>query len=245
MTSSALPVHVGLVDKTGKIDVADLTAAAGALNEQILRDFAPVWGVVASCGYYPKPPRGTWQVQILEKLDQPDALGYHDQANKQPIAYVELTDDWTVTASHELLEMLADPSGNRMHSAHPVVGLSHAQLEQMGVKSTTSIGYLLEACDPCEATSYEIGGVSVSDFLLPDYYLTRPKLHAAYSHAAGVTKPRQVADGGYVSFAVGEHWWQVFNQDGENSLQDLGEDTSEFASLREFTDHHARAYRAK
>jgi hypothetical protein len=39
-------------------------------------------------------------------------------------------------------------------------------------------------------------------------------------------------------------WWQVFNQGGQLSVQNLGSDTTGFASLREFTDHHARLYRA-
>jgi hypothetical protein len=39
--TSALPVHVALVDETSSISADELAHVAGALNEQVLRDFAP------------------------------------------------------------------------------------------------------------------------------------------------------------------------------------------------------------
>jgi hypothetical protein len=59
--------------------------------------------------------------------------------------------------------------------------------------------------------------------------------------------PREVADGGYVSFEVPQtgHWWQVFNRSDRLSVQDLGRfDKARFGGLREFTDHYARVARA-
>jgi hypothetical protein len=67
-----------------------------------------------------------------------------------------------------------------------------------------------------------------------------------YSHAGGVTQPRQVAEGGYVSFARHDgEWFQVFNSHGRLVLRDIGRfDRQKFGSIREFTDHHARQARS-
>src|SRR5947209_8125733 len=117
MSTAAIPVHVALVDDTGKIKQSELATMAAAMSEQIQHDFAPVWHVRASVGAHTSPPPGTWAVHIKEKLGQRGALGYHTDNHHQPVSFVELTPDWTVTVSHEVLEMLADPWGSRLHSA--------------------------------------------------------------------------------------------------------------------------------
>lgn len=244
MSLGALPVHVALVDETNTIGAQALAVVAGALNEQVARDFAPVWHVRATVGAYPKAPPNTWAIVIRERLDEPGALGYHTDAQNQPISYVMLTPDWSVTCSHELLEMLADPWGNRMHGGRLPAGLE-AKHADFGLRHDTShVSYLLEACDPPEAVSYDIGGVAVSDFLLPGWYHANPDTHTAYSFAGGCRQPREVAPGGYVSWCVGDHWWQAFASHGALRVRDLGVfSRAEFGSVRAFTDHHARVFR--
>lgn len=245
--SSAIPVHVALVDDTGKIPQAELAAAAGALNEQIQADFAPIWHVRATVGVYAQAPPNTWAVLVQDKLDEPGALGYHTDENHVPISYVQAGADWTVTASHEVLEMLADPWGNRMHRARVPAGLED-KWRDMGLAHEHSyVHYLLEVCDPPEAASYEVGGVALSDFLLPGWYRSNPLMAPAYSHLGTCLYPREVARGGYVSFAVGNHWFQAFNWDGAGpELSDLGTfDASAFPTIREWTDQNAREAAAK
>jgi hypothetical protein len=245
--TSALPAHVALVDETSSIGADELAHVAGALNEQVLRDFAPVWKVRASVGAYPQAPANTWAIRIRRSLDEPGALGYHTDAANQPVSYVMLTSDWSVTCSHELLEMLADPFGNRMHGGRLPAGIEDRHAD-FGLKHPTShVSYLLEVADPPEATAYEVGDVQVSDFLTPAWYHATPQSFAYYSHAGGCRKPRQVAPGGYVSFVCPDnHWRQVFaDRNGALSVQDLGQfDKARFSSLREFTDFSARAHRA-
>lgn len=243
--STAIPVHVALVDESGEVDMPTLQECAGALNEQIQADFAPIWNVKATVGAYTTAPLATWAVIIQAQLDQPGALGYHTDANNQPISYVEATSDWTVTASHETLEMLADPFGNRMHTAILPFGLE-LDFAQFGLANASSrVHYLLEVGDPCEATSYAVGGVPMSDFLLPYWYRSSTVGCEHYSHAGGCKMPREVADGGYVSFANSNgEWFQVFNEGGQLQIQDLGHfDNSAFGSIREFVDSKAREYR--
>ena len=76
----------------------------------------PIWGVDADLVFVPlgeKPPKGDWWVVILDDSDEGGALGYHDVTDEGlPLGKVFAGTDilygisWTVTASHEILEML-------------------------------------------------------------------------------------------------------------------------------------------
>jgi hypothetical protein len=243
-----MPVHIALIDQTGEIPTAELFAAAGALSEQIQADFVPVWKVAASVGVHDVVATGTWQIVIQAQLDDPGALGYHTDDNNQPISYVELTNSWTTTVSHESLEMLADPWGNRIHSARLPAGLEEQFAEFKLANDTSLVKYLLEVCDPCEERSYDVGGVPLSDFILPAWYSAMPVNGLlAYSHAEDCLAPRTVPSGGYVSFSNHDgEWFQVFNVgNGSLQVQDIGRfDRAQFGSLREFADANARHYKA-
>ncbi len=237
------PAHVALIDETGQVSSGDLARYAAALNEQVQSDFGPIWNARAIVAVATFKPVHSWAVRIKTQLDQPGALGYHTDELNQPDAYVELTDTVSVTLSHELLEMLADAWGNRMRQAGLPNGLDPSQV---GLTANDLVAYLLEVGDPCESTSYNVLGVPMSDFILPTWYRSFISLGAEYSHAGGCTKPRQVADGGYVSFARQDGtWFQVFNQGGSLQVSDLGKfSQGEGAcSLREWVDTKAREYR--
>ena len=238
MSTAAIPVHVALVDSTGSVPAPDLAEVAGALNEQVQADFAPSWHVRASVGAYPTAPPGTWRIELVHSTGQPGALGFHADANHQPFAKVAIdVGEWTVTASHELLEMLGDPWGNRLHGARALPGWQG---------TSPRVRYLVELCDPCEAITYQVGGVEVSDFLIPAFYRSSTRATAGYSHTGGLTEPLQLADGGYISFIdpADGHVWQRFVRDGQVSdrdwgVQDLGRDM-----LRQRSDQLAAEFRA-
>src|ERR1700761_8725772 len=167
MSTAAIPVHVALVDTTETITAAELAEVAGALNEQVQADIAPAWKIAATVGAYPQPPQGTWRIELHETIEVEGAAGFHADDRGQPYAKVALSDgDWTVTASHELLEMLIDPFGSRLHTAPAMSG---------GKGGSPRVKYLMEAGDPCEEIHYEVGGVSMSDFVLPSFYRSTPR----------------------------------------------------------------------
>lgn len=242
-----IPMRIALVDLTGEIDLQPI---AGPLQEYLQNDVVSEWPEVAhvSVGAYSvsSVPPGCWSVQVQRKLDDPNALGYHTDKSNQPIAYVELTSDTGVTIAHETIEMGIDPWGNRLHAADLPAGLE-SSFAEFGLKTEHSyVRYLLEACDPCEATSYTVGGQKFSDWLRKSWYRTNPIGGQVTSFAGGCTAPRQVADGGYCSFEnySTHEWYQVFNENGSLQISELGQfNQKEFNSLREFTDHHARKHR--
>ena len=202
-------------------------------------DFAPIWTVAATVVANPNPPAGTWKIQLQQGIDVPGAAGYHSDKLHQPYAEVDLTaGDWTVTASHELLEMLGDPWGNRLHAAAALPGWSDA-------KQSPRVRYLLELADPCERFNYPVGGVALSDFLLPAFYRSSPGPVAAYSHTGSLTSPLEVADGGYITFIDPRNGdvWQRFVQGGQTQDINHGPQPLSEKSLREWADERAREHR--
>jgi hypothetical protein len=239
MSTTAIPVHVALVDVSGTIKAPELAEVAGALNEQVQADIAPAWKVAATVGAYPKAPRGTWRIELHETIDVPGAAGYHADERGQPYAKVALSDgNWTVTASHELVEMIVDPTGSRLHTAAALSGWRG---------DSARARYLMEPADPCEETHYEVGGVPMSDFVLPAFYRSSPRGSlAAYSHTGAVTKPLEILEGGYISFLdpTTDAMWQRFVVKGKNVDRELQAPQGRILNLREFFDEQARAYRA-
>src|SRR5437667_8874014 len=115
--------HIAIVNACTVLTDDQIKAAIPALQTQVSRDFAPAWGVDAVLTFVPKgtkPPAGMWWLAILDNSDTAGALGYHDVTTRGlPLAKVFAATDiqygakWTITTSHELLEMLADPAVNQ------------------------------------------------------------------------------------------------------------------------------------
>jgi len=188
-------------------------AAAAALNVQVTRDLPQFWPVQATVQYLPharKIPSGVWPVQLVASLP-PGEGGFHLTKHNQPYAKVIATpddDSWTIDASHETIEMLVDPSGNRMQSSTAI------EISGDGVvDGTGEFNYLVEACDPCEANGfgYSIQGLVVSDFLTPHYYDPVVTPGTRYSFKGSLTAPRQMLRGGYISYVdeATDEWMQI------------------------------------
>ena len=239
MSTTAIPVHVALVDMSGTIDASELAEVAGALNEQVQADIAPAWKVAATVGAYPSPPAATWRMELHETIEVEGAAGFHSDNLGQPYAQIALSDgDWTVTASHELVEMLVDPFGSRLHTAAALKGWKGDSRRLM---------YLWEPGDPVEKFQYEVGGVPMSDFVLPSFYRSTPRGSlAAYSHTGVATEPLEILDGGYISFIdpATEAMWQRFVVGDKVIDRELRAPEGRVLNLREFFDEQARAYRA-
>src|SRR5204862_2300991 len=136
-----------------------------------------------------------------DDIGEPGALGIHLDKDNPPFALVQFNDSWQLTASHETLEMLADPFGNRL-----VAGDS-PKPDQGRVE------FLVEVCDPSEAAEfgYTVNGLLVADFYTPKYFDPLANSGTSYSYSWAIKKPQQVLRGGYLSWhePVSDHWWQA------------------------------------
>ncbi len=204
----SLPIHVALTSDVSEIDSSQLTEVAAALSKQVLRDFQPIWGVDATVDAFlnlADVPIDYWP--IIVKPQVKDAAGFHQDDNGQPFALVEFGPDWSLTASHECLEMLADPFGRRLRS-----GNMPDQAISLGFKPGR-VQFLVEVCDPSEAGqfAYQVNSILVSDFYTPHYFDPVQAPGVKYSFTGAIDAPRKVLEGGYISYRdpVSTHWFQV------------------------------------
>jgi len=239
-------IQIGLVDHTGKLNQELVHSAAMALNLQVTRDLPQFWPVSATVTYLPSPkkiPAGVWPVQLVKSLP-PGEGGYHADRHKQPYAKVIASPNdptWTIDASHEILEMLVDPYGNRMQSS-VAIEIKRGKI----VDGTGQFGYLVEACDPCEDNryGYTINGILVSDFITPHFYDPVVTAGTRYSFCGHLKAPRQILPGGYISWVntVIDEWQQLLWVDPSQPpvIQNIGK-ADQTKSLREWIDGLARS----
>jgi hypothetical protein len=152
---------VVLVDQsTEPLSPALLAHVARAFQTQIDRDFSAAWGararITAAGGS--RAPEAVWPLYLLDPAGA--RPGVHLDAGGEPFAEVAAGEGWTVAASHALMEMIADPHGDRLMPGPPADGRARRCL----------LRYLVEVCAPCQSFHYVIDGVEVSDFVTPDYY---------------------------------------------------------------------------
>lgn len=227
--------QVALVSQSANVSMNQLSALSAALQKQVLRDFGPLWDIQASVDVFPDLhiPLGHWPIIVMDDIHTPGAGGFHSDRNHQPFALVQWDPNWTVSASHECLEMLADPFGNTLRTG-PSVDPTQGQVQ-----------YLLEVCDPCEDLefAYSIDGVIVSDFYTPHYFDLEQVAGVRYDQQGKITKPRDVLINGYLSWhnPVDNHWYQknlILAPDG--STIDLGVLNAQDGNLRQQIDQRVR-----
>ena len=235
-------IQVGLVDKTKAIDPELMQAVAAALTIQVTRDLPQFWNVQATVTYEPnasKIPAGVWPIFLVKTLP-PGEGGFHLDQHNQPYAKViasPASDEWTIDASHETLEMLVDPNGNRLQPSTSI------QIENGKiVDGTGQFGYLVEACDPCEADNYAypIQGVAVSDFLTPHFYDPVVTPGTRYSFTGAIKAPRQILPGGYISWVnqQSNEMQQLLWVDPTKAPKIVNLGPASGASLREWVDNY-------
>jgi hypothetical protein len=167
----------------------DFDALIAALQKFLDECFVPVWGTPAKLIKARKPRPGCWTMVFLDDPDLADAEGYHDITKLgMPLAkvFVKPTmaakDLVSVTACHELCEMLIDPI---------------ATLWCEGPRSTL---WAYEVCDAVEEETFNIDGIAMSDFVFPAYFdvfrLKKPR-SAQYDYLNKLKRPFQILKGGY------------------------------------------------
>jgi hypothetical protein len=112
---------ISQTSKVSKVKMNDLALVSAAIQKQVTRDLGPAWNLDASVDNFEEledVSLGYWQVIIKDDIPY-DAQGIHlNQASGQPFALVKYSEDWPLTTSHEAIEMLVDPSGNRTVAAN-------------------------------------------------------------------------------------------------------------------------------
>ena len=172
-----------------------------AMQVYIDEHIVPVWGTPAKLVETTDFVKGAWAMVFLDTADAPGALAYHDltpDGLPESKVFVKTTlDDHelvSVSASHELVEMLVDPATNLMTT---------------GPDPKTMYAY--ESADPVEALAFDIQGMQMSDFIYPSYFEAFHKAGSVkFDHLNKVKKPFQILSGGYQIIYKSGKWSQVF-----------------------------------
>src|SRR5262245_5651762 len=236
---TAILRQLAVVSESSSISFSELMRVSAALQKQAVRDLSPIWEISATVDPFHKledVPLGYWPLIIRDDIGF-DAAGIHLDKDNQPFALVTSGEGWSLTASHETLEMLVDPFGNRL-----VAGDS-PKLDQGRVE------FLVEVCDPSEASEfgYTANGILVSDFYTPHYFDPVQADGVRYSYTGAIQEPRQVLRGGYLSWhePVADHWWQLQFFGPEPRFVDLGKMSAKQGSLRSQIDRLTEPEAAK
>jgi hypothetical protein len=179
----------------------DFHALIAAMQSYVDVHVAPVWGtpaeLVESTGFL----MDHWAMVFMDDADQPGALAYHDLTpDGLPLAkvFVRTTlqnhDLVSVSASHELVEMLVDPAINLLSTGPDAKTL-----------------YAYESADPVEELNFEVDGIPMSDFVYPSYFeVFRKARSVRFDRLDKVTKPFQILSGGYQIIFKNGKWSQIF-----------------------------------
>ena len=133
-----------------------------ALQNSFDQFFLPVWGYPVKLYNTRRPKSSDWQLIYFDDADaakRDGVLGYHDLTrNGQPISKIfvkttlEVNQIVSVTASHELFEMVIDPLAN------------------LWAEAGDGIEYAYEMSDPVEEETFTVDGIEISDFLYPAWF---------------------------------------------------------------------------
>jgi hypothetical protein len=195
----------------GAVPDADLQRAIRAVNRQIAEDFVPYWGFGSQLRLEGKTGRGQAPIQpadmrgdailyIRDIVEATDTDGYHDRhfsGIPYGVVYLELSkalkEDWTVTLSHEALELTGDPENNLLvKGPHPKT-------------RGKTVFHWFEMCDAVQEETYPIDHVSVSNFVLPLYFTASNERGGRNDFLGTITKGQtlrsfSVNPGGYIGF---------------------------------------------
>jgi hypothetical protein len=193
--------EVVLIDQTGTVSLEQMQGFVEALQQQVDQDLAPYWDVradISSLGAADAVPAGKWPIRIVNVVSE--GYGVHSNDQGQPYAEVLNNNLLSSTLSHELLEMLVNPMGNRMKQA--------ANLDTQSAE--TQVCYLVEVCDPCEMSSYPIAGVAVSNFILPSFYEQSATGRVDFLGKLAGPLPLALPAGCYISWwdPVEKYWFE-------------------------------------
>lgn len=198
---------IAVVNRSARVNNTDALTMTDACAYQLRNHVAPLWRIAAPmCKFFPdasKIPASAYVVAIVDQPDVDGALGYHTELSNGSVdAFIFVNpvldnggsvmtgpaDQVTVSSvlSHELMEMLVDPT---------------ASLWADGPQRAEGMSYALEVADPVESDSYSINShgvqVNVSNFVSPawfDVVTTRTR----FDYLNKLKAPFTMTPGGYM-----------------------------------------------
>ena len=214
---------IAILNQSTVVTNADVATMTGAIATQVQNDVAPIWDrAPAEVVFYADPtkvPATAYGVAVVDTIqDQPQGvLGFHTEAQAAQMWGVvaaqpelnnggqKLTGDWSVssTLSHEVLEMFVDPNCN------------------LWANDGKGSAYSLEVCDPVEAPTYTVSGVSVSNFVTPSWFDPLAPATAQFDKLRQLTAAFSILKGGYMVYESAGKEQQRFGTEFPNWRKEM------------------------
>jgi hypothetical protein len=179
----------------------DFDALIAALQRYVDDHLATVWATPAKLVKKRTPQKDTWTMMFLDSaepedvrdlglagLDPKKVLGRHKlELHGLPLAMIfvkstlagkstiRVRERVSVSAAHELAEMLVDPGNNLWCELSP------------------GTFYAYEVCDAVEEKHFPVNGIAMSDFVYPAYFdVFRKPRSTQFDHMKKVDRPFQI-----------------------------------------------------
>lgn len=206
---------IAILNQSTLISNADAAAMTQAVASQVRLDAAPLWDrAPAAVVFYTDPaavPAAAHGIALVDTIqNQPQGvLGFHTENQGGQLwgvvaAKPELdngrqvtTGDWSVSSvlSHEVLEMFVDPNCN------------------LWANDSKGSAYSFEVCDPVEAPSYTVSGVSMSNFVTPAWFDPLAPATAQFDKLGLLKGAFSILKGGYVVYESAGKEEQKFGEE--------------------------------
>jgi hypothetical protein len=205
---------IAVLNQSTLVTNDQVATMVGAIAHQVELDAAPLWDrspaaviYYSAAGDVPTNAHVVTVVDTIQNVPQ-GVLGFHTEdkggrlwgvvaAKPELDAKAQImTGDWSVSSvvSHEVLEMFIDPNCN------------------LWATNNNGKVYSFEVCDPVEAPSYLVDGVSVSNFVTPAWFdpLSAQKKATRFDKLGLLSKSFSILKGGYAVYASEGKQRQVF-----------------------------------
>jgi hypothetical protein len=182
-----------IVNKSTKV-TDSLVDMAAALAQALNTAFLPAWNPGANAVVMATPvnatPIGT-TVTLVDEAPVADAEGYHEAPGGTADIVIQVPDvpagALASVVSHELFETCAD------------------WLAILMVQGTWTPPVAYEVCDPVEDQSFIVEGFSISNFVLPHWFVSGSD--GPWDYNGSLKAPFTLSTGGYVALADGSVQW--------------------------------------
>ncbi len=211
---------IAVINFSTQLNDQDIQHAIRSVNRQVVEDFMPIWGASRISKLHEpvsdpadintlahEPLYADSVIYLVDEGLLPGALGFHDlNARDLPFGFVFVLDanDWTVTLSHEVLELIIDPTVNIFVPGPDPRNAANLVL------------HTYEVCDAVERTIYQIDGIAVSNFLTPSYFTvgdavgTRNDFLGVDVPSFGVTRNSHIA---FLDLSTGDFVTEIGQQE--------------------------------
>lgn len=218
-------MFIAVLNQSTRVTDDDAATMTRAIASQVRLDVAPLWDRSPAAVVYfdtaSTVPPNAHVITLVDTIqDQPKGvLGYHTEDKGGRLWGIvavgpeldagghPLIGDWSVASvlSHEVLEMYIDPNCN------------------LWAADDNGRVYSFEVCDPVEAPTYAIGGVSVSNFVTPAWFdpLASRKGKTQFDKLGHLHSPFSILKGGYAVFASEGKPQQVFGDEFPTWRKDM------------------------